>query len=130
MKNKTSLTLIEMLIMLLVFALAAALCLQAFAAADQTSKRAAALDRAVIEAQNAAETLKSCGSYETAASLYGGSWDGQRWTVHYEGGTVRAAARTDLHALLAGADITVTDENGTVLYTLSTIWQREGPGHE
>lgn len=84
MKNKGALVLIEQAIMLLVFALAAVLCLRAFVWADTTSKEVSARDQALIQAQNAAEVLKSCtGDGETAAQLYGGEWDGQVWTVHY-----------------------------------------------
>ena len=41
MKGKTPLTLLELTVMLLVFALAAALCLQAFVWADRSSARVA-----------------------------------------------------------------------------------------
>lgn len=86
MKNKGALVLIEQAVMLLVFALAAVLCLRAFVWADTTSKEITARDGALIQAQNAAEVLKSCaGDGEIAAQLYGGAWDGQVWTVHYNG---------------------------------------------
>lgn len=63
MKSKAPLMLIEQMIMLLVFALAAALCLQAFVKSQDISNRSEARDRAVIESQNIAETLKA-GRYE------------------------------------------------------------------
>ena len=59
MRSKAPLALMERLIMVLVFALAAALCLQAFALADRMSERNAARDRAVMECQSAAEILKA-----------------------------------------------------------------------
>ena len=61
MRNKSPLALMEQLVMVLVFALAAALCLQVFMFADLTSERNAAIDRAVTECQNAAEILKASG---------------------------------------------------------------------
>lgn len=129
MKNKSALTLMELLIMLLVFALAAALCLQAFAAADRISEHSAALDRAVLEAQNAAETLKNCGGdYESAANLYGGTWDGGSWRVEVEAGQLTAAPQDSPHPLTDSALITVTDGDGAVLYTLSVTWQKGGNG--
>ena len=130
MKSKSTLTLMELLIMLLVFALAAALCLQAFAGASRISKNTAALDRAVTEVQNTAELLKSCaGDYEKAAALWGGSWDGSRWTLEYEGGTVTAVPAEGEHPLLGQAVITAAAPNGSILYTLTVGWQKGGGSH-
>ena len=58
MRSKAPLVLIEQVIMILVFALTAALCLQMFTMADRLSVKYAATDRAVLEAQNAAEWMK------------------------------------------------------------------------
>ena len=69
MKNKTPLILVEQLVMLLVFSLASALCIRAFALAERTSQWNADRDRAVFSAQNAAEVLK-------AAGLRSGSMEG------------------------------------------------------
>ena len=61
MRSKAPLVLMEQLVMVLVFALAAALCVQVFVLSDQTSRNYAARDRAAVAAQNAAEQLKGCG---------------------------------------------------------------------
>ena len=61
MKSKAPLMLMEQMIMLLVFALAAALCLQAFVKSEQLSSRSENRDRAVTIAQTAAETIRHCG---------------------------------------------------------------------
>lgn len=61
MKNRTSLVLMELLVMVLVFALAAAVCLGVFAKADSISKETARRDTAVTLAQNAAEMLQATG---------------------------------------------------------------------
>ena len=61
MRSKSPLALMEQVIMVLVFALAAALCLRVFAFSDLASTRNEAVDRAVLECQNAAEFLKSSG---------------------------------------------------------------------
>ena len=58
MKSKASLVLMEQLVMLLVFALAAALCLRMFVLSDRKSLDFEARDYAVLEVQNAAETVK------------------------------------------------------------------------
>lgn len=70
MKNKTPLPLMEQLIMVLVFALTAALCLQGFSLADRISRRQEAREKAVVLAQNMAEALKSrSGDLEAASRL-------------------------------------------------------------
>ena len=61
MENKASFTLMELLIMVLVFSLAAAGCLRCFVWAKLTSEETAEFDRAVVLAQNTAEALKSTG---------------------------------------------------------------------
>ena len=61
MKSKAPLAMMEQMVMLLVFALAAALCLQAFVSSDQMSKGSEAKDRAVLLCQNVAEAIRSNG---------------------------------------------------------------------
>lgn len=61
MRHKPPLILMEQMIMLLVFALAAALCLQAFVKSDNISKGSEARDRAVTLCQNVAETMRGNG---------------------------------------------------------------------
>ena len=59
MKSRAPLALMEQTVMVLVFALAAALCLRAFVLADGISRRVEATDRAVLWAESAADTLKA-----------------------------------------------------------------------
>ena len=54
MRSKAPLVMIEQMIMLLVFALAAVLCLQAFTTSKEISEESICRDRAVVEVQNAA----------------------------------------------------------------------------
>nr|WP_325184878.1 hypothetical protein [uncultured Oscillibacter sp.] len=61
MKSKAPLILMEQMVMLLVFALAAALCLQAFAKSDSLSSRSEARDKAAALCQTAAETVRHYG---------------------------------------------------------------------
>ena len=58
MRSKAPLVLIEQMVMLLVFALASALCLQAFVKSDAISVRSEEKGRAAIAAQNAAEVIR------------------------------------------------------------------------
>lgn len=70
MKNKAPLPLMEQLIMVLIFALTAALCLQGFSLADRMSRRQEAREKAVVLAQNLAESLKAnSGDLEAASRL-------------------------------------------------------------
>lgn len=59
MKNKAPLSLIEEMIMTLVLALAAAICLMVFAFSDNVSNESKERDEAVFKVQNAAECLIS-----------------------------------------------------------------------
>ena len=61
MKHKASLLLMEQLVMILVFAICAALCVQVFAGAGALAQELRQRDEAVTLAQNAAEILKATG---------------------------------------------------------------------
>ena len=69
MRNKASLFLMEQLIMLLVFALSAALCLGVFVRADRILQETGRRDEAVILAQNAAQILKYTGDPQKALQM-------------------------------------------------------------
>ena len=134
MKSKAPLMLMEQLIMVLVFALAAAVCLQVFALSGRISRACEARDRAAVAAQNAAETLKGCGGdYAEAVQRLGGRWDGTLWTMDYDAAwkqtetdaayqvCVRPAESGQ--ALLGMAEITVLDMEGGEIFSLRTAWQ-------
>lgn len=134
MKNKAPLALMELLIMLLVFALAAALCLQAFSTARQTSLENELRDSALLHAQNAAELVKyHHGDFSAAKEHFGGSAEDRRWTVSFdknwsitsaEGLYRLEAVREDSDIPLLGmATISVTDSAGNVLCSLPLAWQ-------
>ena len=85
MRSKAPLALMEQLVMVLVFALAAALCVQVFVLSGQTSRWNESRDRALVEAQNAAEILKGLsGDYEAACAACGGQWNGTMWGISYD----------------------------------------------
>lgn len=66
MRNRTSLVLMEVLLMILVFSLAAAVCVQAFVRSDRITDRTQLQTRAAYLCQNAAEVLKAQGDPELA----------------------------------------------------------------
>ena len=127
MRSKAPLTMMEQLIMLLVFALAAALCLQAFVMADQMSERNARRDAAILSVQHAAETVKACsGDLVKAQSLLGGKQTGDTLTVDCEEGLLTIALLPTEHAYLGSAHITMTDIAGDELFSVTTAWQTGG----
>lgn len=133
MRSKAPLVLIEQAVMLLVFALAAALCLRAFSWADAASDSSAARDRAMMAAQSAAEALKSCGGdMEAAADLYGGCCDGGVWTIQYDEqwnmNTVQdcylvRVEQTETQLPLLGAALVSVWDGEKNLVLLNTAWQ-------
>ena len=84
MRSKTPLALMEQVVMVLVFALAAALCLQVFVFSNQMSEKSRDTDRAVVLAQNTAELLKACGGVEEASDTVGGQIRQMLWSTYYD----------------------------------------------
>lgn len=134
MKNKSILSMMEQLVMILVFALSAALCMQVFVFSSQTSRRYALRDRMVLETQNLAETLKSThGDFPAAAEEAGGIWDGESWVLYYdsEGKLTEGASSCRIEVCrletgqdaMGGAELTAYDENGGELFCLPIAWQ-------
>ncbi len=138
MKRNASLILLELVIMLLVFALAAALCLQAFVWADSQSRHSGRVDAAYIHIQNAAEVLKHHrGNYALAAKDLGGQWDGESWIIYYDDNwqitdtefvfCLRVEPLSSETEHLGTAQLTVTDSDGSVLAQLTVSWQEVAP---
>ena len=59
MKSRSTLVLTEIILMVLVFFVSAALCVNAFVKADALEKKSELRDRALFEMQNVIETLKN-----------------------------------------------------------------------
>ncbi len=136
MRSKAPLVLMEQMVMLLVFALAAALCLQAFVQSDAQSGRAQARDRAVVLCQSTAEVLRATGGdFEQAARLLGGDGAGEDslmidyredWTA--ADGTMRytlGACRVESGVPgLGKAEVWVRDEaEEDELFRIAVAWQ-------
>lgn len=131
MKNKSSLTLMELVIMILVFAFTAAFCLMAFVWADQSSEAQVARDHAIVEVQNMAETLKyshgqDCENIE--AIYFAENWekterDGE-WSY-----VLNVEPDWDEEDLLGGALVKVSDKEGQEVFSLPVKWQ-EVAAHE
>lgn len=127
MKNKAPLALMEQLVMLLVFALAAALCLQAFVMADQMSGRNARKDAAILCVQDAAETVKACrGDLHAAQKILGGETDGTLLTVSSDDCTILVTLTDPPHALMGKATVRAEDADGSELISITAAWQTGG----
>lgn len=134
MRSRAPLALMEQTVMVLIFALAAALCLRAFALADGISRRVEATDRAVLWAESAADTLKAReGDLSRAAAELGGEVDGQRWTILLDENWQETAGEPAYtltgrpvqtgRPLLGKAQIDVVQKNGERLFSLEVCWQ-------
>ena len=124
--------------MLLIFALAAALCLQAFSWAHRCSVEEGHKDQAILQLQNAAEVLKQYrGDLDAAAQHFGGAADAARWTVAFDESwaqtedapaftltVVPHPCETD-H--LGEALLQIAGQDGTQLAALRVRWQEVSP---
>ena len=140
-KSKSHLALMEQAIMILVFAFAAAICVQAFQKADATSKELAARDRAVNYGQTVAETVKSVhGDLESAAGILGGIAEEDKLLFWYDNEWNRVSKEdaayelclmvTETSAYLDKSQLIVTElKKSKVLFALPVNWQKEVP-HE
>ncbi len=137
MKGKTALTLIEQSIMLLILALAAALCLQAFVWADARSRQNTARDQALTQLQSAAEVLKAhSGDYYAAAETYGGMADRGQWMIcwdenwvqtQYPGAFQLHAVSEDTQTDYLGSALLELRQEDAVLCSLTVCWQEVAP---
>lgn len=146
MKSKAPLLLMEQMVMLLVFALAAALCLQAFVKSDGLSGDSEARDRAVTLCQEAAEVIRhSNGDMAGAAEVlqvpypYGG--EGSPLEIHYNEDWTLCDDREYAFCLKASpadigveglgkAEVEMTETAGqTVIFSIEVAWQEEVDGH-
>lgn len=138
MNSKAPLALIEQMVMLLVFALAAALCLQAFVKSDAISRRSEERDRAAVLVQTAAEAIQFCGgdacdAFAGAAELLGGQYEqGLLWMDYDEhwnpgGDAYRLEAQGVLSDLpgLREAIVRVVNSGGEEIFLIQIAWQGE-----
>ena len=135
MRDKTTLSLMELTLMLLLFAMTAAICLRAFALSDRLSRQAEQRDRAVLWAETMAETWKAAGGDLEHPTPYYAAADEGGWTVCLDENWVltenadAAVYRAELReepggGLLRRARVTVRErESGRCIYELETACQ-------
>lgn len=135
MKSKAPLVLMEQIIMLLVFALAAAICLQAFIKADALSSASANRDKAVILAQSTAELIRSNdGDLAKAAEQLAATCEQGLLQQTYDKNWQPSAAANPAFTLQAhimpntapgvgSAKVLVLDEQQQTIFELDIAWQ-------
>lgn len=149
MKSKAPLLLMEQMVMLVVFALAAALCVQAFVRSDGSSQRSEARDHAVVLCQNAAEVIRHTGGNFNEAAEKLGLEFGQGSTMYryYDENWAPidfntcgmeaspAAYCLSAHGLydappgLGKASVCVSEADGAALFEIEVAWQEEVGAH-
>ena len=135
MKNKAILPLLELLCMIVVFAVSAALCLQGFALASKLSARQIAKDRSVITVQNAAEILKANnGNINMLNALYRGVASNGVFTAYFDSDfnntqncdsaeyTLTISPLNSESQYLGIAHVYVSDDDG-ILFEINVAWQ-------
>lgn len=144
--NKTTLVLMEQMIMIVVFALAAALCLQAFVKSDALSQSSAQRDQAVLLVQSAAERIQAEGAsgaqpeeaISSAAEAMGGTCLQGRMSVGFDRNwnTVEAGSDSCAYLLCAQREDSYVDglrkaavwvesctQKGETIFEVQTAWQ-------
>ena len=138
MKNRAFLSILEQILMILIFALAASLCLRGFFLANTVSKDREVLDLAVFSAQNTAETLKSTkGDLICSAEKLSGNATDNKLTVFYDSDgnavksekdacyTLTAVKTADGGALVESAHISVVYKS-EIIFEIDAVWQKGG----
>ena len=141
MHNKSFLSVLEQVCMILFFSLAAAVALQGFALAESISDKRDTLEYAVVAVQNAAETVKSCkGDFVRAADLLSGTGDDDSFSVSYdEKGSacsvsspsaekfILVTQKTDSDNPLLGCAYIQAICDDTTIFSLTVCWQEGQP---
>lgn len=132
MRSRAPLALLEQVLMLVIFAVAAVICLRVFLWSDDASRKGADRDHAILCAQSAAEVLKSCeGDLSSAAAILGGEEMNGQWVITYdkewkisaeEETYILRVSRLPQDGFLGCAEVVVS-QNEEALTALTVAWQ-------
>jgi len=129
-RAKSALFLIEQLIVIIVFALCAAVCAQIFTASFVTAHDARDLNYALVAAKNGAETYRVFGNTKDAAAAIGGHavdtdnaivWYDKDWRICAEpeaAYSMRLSAKQDLYPISA-CDLSIESIHGDEIFSLT-----------
>ena len=135
--RRRTLLLMEELAMTLVFALAAAICLRAFALADGISRRSALRDALLRQAESMAAVCQWAeGDLQAAAERFGGQLDGAVWRLELDaagdgteddaGGWVEITLLPE-EGLLGRAQVRAESRKDGLVGEFPLAWQRKAP---
>ncbi len=126
MRNKATPILIELLVMILVFALVSAACLQAFVRADKVSRAGEIKDVAVTAVQSAAETVKYCrGDMDKTGQILGAAPNEDGLILSSTSDFyIDISPEQSENALLGTATVTAFSvESDSEIFALRVCWQ-------
>lgn len=114
--------------MILVFALAAAVCLQVFVYANGLSTRGEKENIAAEHAQEVIEMCKTCaGDWQKVVWEMPGQIEGDTLKIPFEQDNMTVQiTKTDANEYLINAKVTVFDEDKEEIYHVAAAWQRGG----
>lgn len=127
-RSKAPLALMEQIIMILVFALTAAVCLQAFVYSNNLSEEG---DKENMAASHAQEVVETCKMYSGDLDQVQLKLSGERTEngirVFYEEDHMTVVLEiTEQSDWLARAKVSVQDEKDQEIFSVDTAWQRGG----
>ena len=122
MRNRTSLALIELVLMFFVFALASAWCLRGFVWADQQLEQQVKKEKALLQVQNMAEILQSVkGNLPQEEWIQGYDLD---WNPTEENPVyILEVKREESQVPLLGCAKIIVRENKQILMEMAVAWQ-------
>lgn len=127
MKNKALLALMEQVIMLLVLAVAATVCLQVFTQAHHKAHHNTLQDQSLQQLENTAQVLKHTrGDLDRLCLELGGSHTDGQWILDTEAYTLTAVLKEAPTPLLGIAELSAVTQQG-VISTLTVSWQEVEP---
>ncbi len=134
---KSSLFLMEMMVVILFFALTSAICVHLFVQSYQTAKHSEALANGVLQAESAAEVYKStAGDLEQTAVLLNADWAEEKglmlaydahWQPAEEGRMAYTLTMSESdEAVVPTAEVLISAADGSEIYRLSVKAYRGG----
>lgn len=126
-RSKAPLALMEQIVMILVFAVASAVCLQAFVYADHLSRQGDRIEKAWNKAQTVVEYCKDYhGELDAVCDLLGGKRHENGLSVCYEKEGMKLTLQlTEQTKYRQKAVVCVQEEKGEELCRFETAWQKE-----
>ncbi len=126
---QSSLFLMEMMVVILFFALTSAICVHLFAQSYQTAKHSEDLTNGVLQAESAAELYKStAGDLQQTAELLDAKWEAvgsltvlydAHWQIVQQDGAYQLTMSAAQETLIPTAEIVIRTLEGKEIYRLT-----------